>query len=158
METNNTLEGEKSLIVKRPAIQEDTEIARKIHHEAYKDVIIRQFGAWDEQKQDEYFNKEWNIETDEILLNDGVICGYCSIKHHPDHIFIDEMVISPEFQGQGIGTKLLKGVIQEAQTKGIPVRLRVFRENTAAHVLYERLGFKDKQVTDKGFEMELIPE
>jgi hypothetical protein len=44
-------------ITKRPAENFDTEFVRHVHHLAYRDVVIRQYGAWDEKVQDEFFAK-----------------------------------------------------------------------------------------------------
>lgn len=143
-------------ITKRPATEADTEFARKTHHVAYHDVIVRQFGVFDEKIQDEFFVKSWKPETYEILLSEGVKVGYSSIEHLPDYIFVHGLVLSPEFQGRGIGSKILKEVIEEAKKKNIPIRLQVLKENQAQH-LYRRLGFRDIGLTDTHIQMEFDP-
>lgn len=35
-------------ITSRPATDADTDFARDVHHAAYRDVVIRQFGTWDD--------------------------------------------------------------------------------------------------------------
>jgi len=40
---------------KRPATTADTEFARFTHHAAYHDVVVRQFGNFDERMQDNFF-------------------------------------------------------------------------------------------------------
>ena len=42
------------LLERRPATSSDTEFARISHHAAYRDVVRRQFGAWDEALQDHH--------------------------------------------------------------------------------------------------------
>lgn len=34
----------------RVATEEDIEFARKVHHEAYHDTVVAQFGTWDEKR------------------------------------------------------------------------------------------------------------
>jgi ribosomal protein S18 acetylase RimI-like enzyme len=46
--------------------------------------------------------------------------------------------VLPEWQGQGIGTRVVSRVVQEAG--GVPVSLHVLKGNPA-RALYERLGF-----------------
>ena len=152
----NKIENMKSSITRRIAIEVDTDFARKTHHAAYHDVIVRQFGNFDEKMQDDFFAKSWKLETHEILLNDGTEVGYCSIERFPDHIFAHELVLSPEFQGKGIGSQLLQGVIEEAKAKNIPARLQVLKENQAQY-LYRNLGFKDTGATDTHIQMEFNP-
>lgn len=50
------------------------------------------------------------------------------------------MALLPEFQGRGIGTKLIQAVMGEAAGLGLPLRLQVLKANRARR-LYERLGF-----------------
>lgn len=154
--SQNKIENMEAQITRRIATEADTEFARKTHHAAYHDVIVRQFGNFDEKMQDDFFAKSWKPETHEILLSDGAEAGYCFIEHFPDHIFAHELVLSLEFQGKGIGSNLLKEVIEEAKAKNIPVKLQVLKENQAQH-LYRKLGFKDTGITDTHIEMEFNP-
>jgi len=140
-------------ITKRIATALDTEFARDIHHKAYHDVIVRQFGSWNVNLQDEFFYNSWKPESHEIILNNHTSCGYCSIEHKPDHIYVHGLVISPDFQNRGIGSKILKELIEESKQKNIPIRLQVLKENHA-HGLYRKLGFNDTNETDTHYEME----
>ena len=144
------------MLSRRPATEADTEFARSVHHAAYHDVIEQQFGKFDEAEQDVFFANSWNPENHEILVSEDVDAGYCSIEHFPDHIFIHELVLSPDQQGKGIGTKVLQEAIDEASTKDIPVRLQVLKANKAQD-LYRKLGFKDTEETGTHFKMEYVP-
>lgn len=140
-------------ITKRTATKADTDLAREIHHEAYHDVVLRQFGSWDEKLQDDFFNDDWEPSAHDIILADNEICGYTRIRREPDHIFLDELVFLPKFQGKGIGTSILKELIEESRRKKLPIRLGVFKENRAQE-LYRKLGFKNVGTTDTQFKME----
>ena len=50
-------------------------------------------------------------------------------------------VIVPSAQGRGLGTALVRLVLDEAAGRGLPVRLSVLANNPARG-LYERLGFQ----------------
>lgn len=143
-------------INRRPATAEDTELALKIHHAAYHDVIVRQFGNFDEKEQDQYFAKSWNPETFEIIESEKDSAGYCSIERAPDYIFAHELVIKPEFQGKGIGSQLLKEIIAEANTRNVPIKLQVLKENKAQD-LYKKFGFTQTGETDTHVLMEFGP-
>jgi len=151
-----TIENMEAKVTKRMAIEADIEFARKTHHRAYHDVIVRQFGNFDEKMQDDFFAKSWKPETHQILMSGGSEVGYCYIEYFPDHIFAHELVLLPEFQGKGIGSKMLSKVIEEAKAKNIPIKLQVLKENQAQH-LYRKLGFKDTGTTDTHIEMEFNP-
>lgn len=129
-------------ITKRPALEADTDFARSVHHLAYRDVSERQYGPWDERAQDEFFADDWVPAEFEIILCDGVPCGYTCVEDRADDIHVRELVISPPFQGRGIGTRILLDILARAGTRRVPVRLGTHHANRAAG-LYRRLGFRE---------------
>lgn len=135
------------ILERGPATSSDTEFARTTHHAAYRDVVSRQFGAWDEALQDRLFEEKWMPDKCEIVLCDGNPCGFLSVEDHPDHIHISEIVIAPQFQGRGIGSRLLNEEVQRGREAKSPLRLQVLRENRALE-LYRRLGFKECDTTE----------
>jgi GNAT superfamily N-acetyltransferase len=151
-----TVESRNIKVTQRLATDADTEFARKVHHAAYHDVIVRQFGNFDEKMQDDFFAKSWKPGIDEILMSEDSEAGYCSIERSENAIIFHELVLLPEYQGKGIGSKVLQEVMEEAKTKNIPIKLEVLKENQAQH-LYRKLGFKDTGSTDTHIEMEFNP-
>jgi ribosomal protein S18 acetylase RimI-like enzyme len=67
--------------------------------------------------------------------------------------FIEEIALLPEVQGRGIGTRLIRDILQAAQRRGFPVRLSVFASNPA-RALYARLGFEVVRIEDPRMAME----
>ena len=140
-------------ITTRPAAETDAAFAREAHHGAYRDVVIRQFGAWDEQVQDGFFERSWEDHRHEIILHDGVPCGYTSVEFNDDYVHVREFVIHPAFQGQGLGTAFLQGVCAQAAARGLPIKLGVFHQNRAV-AFYRRLGFREYARTEMHILME----
>lgn len=140
------------MITTRPSSESDREYARTVHHSAYRDVVQRQFGNWDENQQDDYFEKAWTTNAHEILLGDGEPCGYVSVKRDPDSLTILEVVIDSQFQNQGIGSAYIASIQKEASNKGVPLMLEVLTHNRA-RALYERLGFLEYSQTDTHVQM-----
>lgn len=134
-------------VTKRKATRSDFELARKVHHEGYHDIVIQRFGKWEESKQDEFFAKDWETGGFDIVFYNNTPCGYIAVEDHKSEIYIREIVISPKFQGLGIGTTLINEVINQAKERKVPVKLGTFHKNKAA-ILYERLGFKKVGETD----------
>ena len=53
------------------------------------------------------------------------------------------LAISPDTQGKGIGSTMIREAIRLAQNKGMQaIRLDALASNTPAHKLYERLSFE----------------
>ena len=126
---------------------DDTGFARTVHHRAYRDVIEHQYGPWDEATQDRLFDIAWTAAAHEIILCDGVRCGYSSIETRSGDIYLSELVVDPDFQCRGIGTVIIREVIERAIATGVPVRLRTHIVNRAAS-LYRRMGFQETGRTE----------
>jgi ribosomal protein S18 acetylase RimI-like enzyme len=136
-----------------PALDADTEFARVAHHRAYRDVVMRQYGTWDEKAQDRFFMDSWAPGMFEIILCDGVPCGYICVEDRGTDLYVRELIILPEFQGKGIGSQIMRGVFGRASIRQVPVRLETQRNNRAAE-LYRRLGFREYGQAESHFLME----
>jgi GNAT superfamily N-acetyltransferase len=138
-------------ITTRPATEADAEFARSVHHAAYRDVVERQFGPWDEAAQDGFFARDWRGATFVIVLADGTPCGYACIEDRSTaaeaDVHVRELVIAPQYQGRGIGSALLRDAQARARSRGVPVHLGTFTQNRAL-TLYLRLGFREIERSD----------
>lgn len=143
-------------VTRRPATARDAAFARDLHRAAYKDVVTRQFGAWDEERQHAFFLAEWGRGANEIILDGGVPCGWLRLQPAPGCISIGQLALLPGFQGTGTGTAVLREIQEAAAARGVPARLSVLRENRAA-ALYRRLGFADCGETPTHLLMEWQP-
>ncbi len=139
----------------RTATPDDQALCRTIHHRAYLDVVERQFGQWDEAQQDAYFDEAWQQHGHDVLVCDDSTCGYTAIEFGPETVAIHELVVDPDYQGQGVGTQVLLATIGQARRLGLDVRLQVLHENQRAARLYERLGFDDDGTTATHRQMRL---
>ena len=64
---------------------------------------------------------------------------------------MDGIFVDPAARGQGVGTRLLEAIAQEAATRGYAeVRLDVIDSNARARALYERRGFTAVGTTSTG--------
>ena len=126
----------------RPAEKEDKEFARQTHHRAYYDVVKKQFGDWDIQEQDKYFESTWSIYPSEVIIWKDQPCGYWSVVYSPGEIHLHQFLILPEYQGNGIGTTLLRYLLDQSIKTDTLIKLRVFRESRAKN-LYKAVGFQE---------------
>lgn len=140
-------------IARRPALDSDTDFARSVHHEAYREVVVRQFGSWDESAQDEFFKSDWVPAEFEIILCGDIPCGYMCVEGRESDIHVRELVISPGFQGQGVGSQILRDIIDCGKFRQVPVRLGTQHANRAVG-LYRRLGFREFERTETHILME----
>jgi ribosomal protein S18 acetylase RimI-like enzyme len=125
----------------RPATPADYAFLRELHHRAYREVVTRQFGAWDEHAQDEWFEKGLHEAAFSVVEVGEVAVGTVALKRDPDCVHLVELQILPEHQRRGLGSALLVAVCERAQADSLPLRLQVLHENHGARRLYERHGF-----------------
>ncbi|GIO66102.1 GNAT family N-acetyltransferase [Paenibacillus sp. JTLBN-2024] len=69
-----------------------------------------------------------------------------------DEYYIDTLSVSPQFGGQGIGTKLIQAAEEKARERGYDkIAMAVVTDNTRAYSLYLHLGYEvDKEITING--------
>ena len=131
----------------RPATEADTAFARSVHHEAYREVVERQFGGWDTAAQDRFFAADWQPAQMEVIVVDDVPCGYWAVEERAGDVHLRELVIHPNHQGRGIGSALLRRLQRRAADRGVPILLGTLLGNRAI-ALYERLGFQRTDRTE----------
>ena len=68
--------------------------------------------------------------------------GRIWIGRDDEEIRLLDIALLPEFQNRGVGTLLLRWLIEEATQSGKALRHMVFVMNNDAHRFYERLGFE----------------
>lgn len=88
-------------------------------------------------------NDLWVIEQDKKLA------GYILVlkRKGSKKIRIYSLAVSPHFQGQGIGRKLLEFALSKIDVKSTEsIRLEVKVDNVGAIKLYESLGFVRKDI------------
>lgn len=72
-----------------------------------------------------------------VKLN-GCKVAYYRLDRSGAEMELDDFYVLPEFRGRGIGTQILRKCIENVD---LPIYLYVFKKNTGAIRLYERLGF-----------------
>ena len=78
-------------------------------------------------------------ENAEVL---GCIFALCKISGSKKEIYINEMAVLPERQGQGIGKQLLNAVKDYSKDKGLAGIVLYTSEYAPAAKFYEKNGFK----------------
>ncbi len=77
------------------------------------------------------------------LVEDGRLFAYAGFWQVLDEADINNVAVSPERRGEGLGRLLLSGVLDTARLLGCrEVNLEVRAGNLAAIALYESCGFK----------------
>lgn len=123
----------------RPATDDDFDFLFALHRSAMREYIDAIWG-WHEEWQAEYFLKKFDPSTRQIIVVDGIEAGVLVVEERPDEVYVGLIELLPAYQGQGIGTLIIAGLLADAHSRGLPLSLHVLRTNHPARRLYERLG------------------
>ena len=85
-----------------------------------------------------------------VAILDGKVVGYGGAWYVIDEAHIINVSVCPELQNQGIGRKIMQGLLDEAKSAGMLCStLEVRISNLAAIHLYESLGYEQVAVRRK---------
>ena len=98
-----------------------------------------------------------------IAIFDDYECGYILAYRKPDmmygeEIYIELLVVLPEYQRKGIGTALLNQIKEQAQEEKIEelaLRTGCYMD---AYEIYKKYGFKDSRDDQRFMVMHIAPE
>ncbi|MEO6567772.1 MAG: N-acetyltransferase, partial [Opitutaceae bacterium] len=101
------------------------------------------WGGWDDAAQEDFFRRNFLPATIRVIVVDGQDVGLLHVERETEALFLANLQILPEFQNRGLGSAVVRRVIEEAHAMGLGVvRLQVLKSNQPARRLYERLGFE----------------
>ncbi|HKQ99539.1 MAG TPA: GNAT family N-acetyltransferase [Pyrinomonadaceae bacterium] len=107
--------------------------------------------------RDQSYRMHYPSIDDHVILFKDEPAGRLILVRRDDEIRLADIALLPEYRSAGIGSVLIKGLMDEAKTSGKPIRLQVETQNRGAHSLYERLGFTTASETMTHFQMEYRP-
>jgi ribosomal protein S18 acetylase RimI-like enzyme len=127
-------------IALRPATADDTEFFFTLHKESLGPYVDQIWG-WDDDEQRAYMTGDFDADRVRVIVVDGVDAGRLDVEERDDEVFLALIELAPEHQGRGIGSRLVRELVDGADGKR--VTLSVLGVNERAHQLYRRLGFTE---------------
>ena len=131
-----------TVIALRPATAADSEFCFQLHKAAMGEYVTA-IGGWDEQRQRDHHARGFDPEHWQIITADGTDIGMLNVEHRPTEIYLSRIEIHPDYQGHGIGTQLIRALIDQARQRGQDLVLDVLTVNHRAEALYRRLGMTE---------------
>jgi ribosomal protein S18 acetylase RimI-like enzyme len=98
------------------------------------------------------FRQRWDETQVMIITLDGAKIGCFQSFVKEDALFLAQLFVDRALRGQGIGTAVVKALIEEAMGADRALTLGVVKTNPALR-LYERLGFRVTHEDERKFYM-----
>lgn len=127
----------------RPASNQDLDFLLKLRLECMDEHFERLGISYSTEQHLERIN--YRFDSARIVVKNHKKVGMVKFFRDCDQWIIIQLQIAPEYQGQGIGSQLVKDIIDKASQDGAVVSLSVLKNNPAQD-LYKRLGF---EITDE---------
>ena len=119
----------------RPATEADYQYCYDLTKQNMFELFFRHWGGWNPSA----FRNDFKARNTTIIIFDRQQIGYFSLKKiDKDIVYLENIQLLPEVQGQGIGTAILEGIFQN--NAFCSIHLTTFLDNPALR-LYESLGF-----------------
>jgi GNAT superfamily N-acetyltransferase len=133
-----TVEADRELLFEIYASTRAEEVAPLPWDETAKHAFLaQQFDA-----QDTYYKQHRPDAAYDVIVVDGHPAGRLYVHRGADQILVMDIALLPAFRNRGLGTGLLRGLMDEAAAAGMPLVVHVEQFNPA-RALYQRLGFHE---------------
>jgi ribosomal protein S18 acetylase RimI-like enzyme len=151
---NRIVPANQSKIVIREPEETDTPFFERLYFETRRG----EFAAlgWDENQLKPFLKMQFDLQTQaykmqfpgariSVIESGGEAVGRLVTT---DEIRLVDIAVLPDVQNRGIGSFVLRRLLDEAQGKGKFVDLQVLKTNVPAIRLYERFGFEKTSESD----------
>jgi ribosomal protein S18 acetylase RimI-like enzyme len=129
-------DADRAFLVDLYASTREEELAQVEWPEGARETFVeQQFAA-----QDHHYRANYPGATLDVIEVDGSPAGRLYVHRGPSDIRIMDIALAPGFRGRGIGTSLLRSLMDEADESARKVSIHV-EQNNPARSLYDRLGF-----------------
>jgi ribosomal protein S18 acetylase RimI-like enzyme len=129
-------EADRGFLLSVYASTREDELAQVAWEEGAKEAFLEhQFSA-----QDQHYRANYPGAAFDVIEVDGEPAGRLYVHRGADEIRIMDIALAPPFRGRGIGTALVRELMEEAGAGERSLSIHVEMNNPARR-LYERLGF-----------------
>ena len=136
----------------RKAEESDFDYLLQLRRLTMDDYLLQ--NGLDISDKEHTFRIKYNFDDAKIILVDGVEAGLFKASYTAQNSqwYIYQIQIHPDYQGLGIGRKLIINLCEQALKDNASVGLSVLKSNPAKR-LYDRLGFTVIDSNSSEFEM-----
>ncbi|MFD3589417.1 GNAT family N-acetyltransferase [Streptomyces sp. NPDC058683] len=123
----------------RPASPVDVEAVAELRAVVLRDDLER-LGRYDPRRVRQRLRDGFDAAHTWVIEAGGAFAGCVALRPAADAHWLEHFYLAPHVQGAGIGSGVLRELLERCDRDGVRVRLNVLR-GSAAQRLYERHGF-----------------
>jgi ribosomal protein S18 acetylase RimI-like enzyme len=127
-------------ITLRPAHADDYAFALNLYIEAVR-PLASAWIDWVEADQKAQFASLWRPNDTRIVVLDGEDIGWVEFRATEAEVFLKQLYISPTHQRRGIGSRVMRLLLEERRGTAKSMALFVLKNNPAFR-FYQRHGFE----------------
>ena len=128
-----------AMITLRPACADDYVFAFGLYVEAIKPLATA-WTEWVYEDQQAQFASLWRPDDTRIIVLDDEDIGWVEFRRTGDEVFLKRLYISSRHQGRGIGSHVMRRLLEVQRGTAKSMALFVLKNNRAFR-FYERHGF-----------------
>ncbi|MGR4878283.1 GNAT family N-acetyltransferase [Streptomyces sp. LARHCF249] len=123
----------------RPAEPADVETIAELRAVVMRPDLER-LGRFDEHGVRQRLRDSFSPRHTSVIVSDGAFAGCVTMRPAGTGQWLEHFYLAPGAQGRGLGSAVLRTLLDRTDADGVPVRLNVL-QGSAARRLYERHGF-----------------
>ena len=101
---------------------------------------LERLGRFDEQRSRERFRASFEPSCARHILVADERVGFVAVRPTSDGLLLDHLYVLPAAQRQGVGGKVLAGIIADADERRLPLFVTALRDSDSNR-FYQRHGF-----------------
>lgn len=101
---------------------------------------LERLGRFTPERARDRFIAGFSPQATRLIQLNGAFAGCVTVNDRGDHIEIEHLYIPVDFQGSGLGSRVMGSLMDDARERGLPIRITVLN-GSPANRFYQRLGF-----------------
>ncbi|MFJ9033791.1 GNAT family N-acetyltransferase [Streptomyces sp. NPDC102274] len=123
----------------RSATATDIEVIAELRATVMR-ADLERLGRYDEHRVRQRLRDSFSSQHTSIIMIDRELVGCVTVRPSESGQWLEHFYLAPHCQGRGLGSAVLRTVLERTDAQGLPMSLNVL-QGSAARRLYERHGF-----------------
>ena len=98
-------------------------------------------GLFDPERAKNRFLDSFQASETKIIYVNEKVAGFFVVQKNTDHLYLNHLYITADFQGRGIGRQIIDGLKAQATMVSLPIRLMALNASPS-NAFYQSCGFE----------------